>query len=425
MEDKSFSKAGNVDNDTSNLSGSPGPVSATHFDGLSFILESMELNQIINSGFSPIELLQSDDPSSVDSNFLRSTAMSKLLVWKSDILKSVEMTESAIDALENELKSLKSGSGSSCSLPAVSSSFPVEGKGKACEEQGTVPNVIVRLAPLQIVPSGDIMTDKTLCSSGAIEGAHTVVKDEDIDSPGTATSKFVESPSLVKTASPSDVVLKDVVLKAECSGKLNITRFTKMEGSGPNVERTGVSTCEGGSKLLVEGKNNAPVPGDMAVFDEEDQLRNLILASNKDCANSASEVFNKLLPQNQCENDTSEATSFSCRQNDLLIKQKFAMRKRFQKFREKAITLKFRVLQHQWKEDMHSLSIKKYRAKSQKKFELSSRTSHCGYQKHRSSVRSRLSSPGKSSGPFLACLLSFSFFFFYIYIFCVYSIVLS
>ena len=403
MEDKSFSKAGNVDNDTGNLSGSPGPVSSNHLDGFSFVLEGLELNQIANLGFSPLELVQSDDPSSVDSNFMRSTALSKLLMLKGDILKSVEMTESEIDALENELKSLKSGSGSSCPCPAASSSFPAEGETTPCKEQGAASNLILRPSPLQIVPSGDMMTDKTLLGGCAMEDAHAENKDEDIDSPGTVTSKFVESPSLVKTASPSDMVIQ-----GERPQNLNIERSTNVEVEhlvpGPNVEGTGVSPCGGGSGLLNESKIGTPVSDDMDILiGEEDKIYNLVLASNKDCANSASEVFNKLLPPNLCQNDVLGAANFSCRQNDLLIRKKLAMRKRFLRFKEKVITLKFRVFHHLWKEDMRLLSIRKYRAKSQKKFELSSRTSHCGYQKHRSSIRARFSSPGKKSDPCLVC----------------------
>lgn len=396
MEDKSFSKAGNVDNDTSNLCGSPGSVSLNHLEGFSFILESLELNQIANLGFSPIDLVQSDDPNSVDSNFMRSTALSKLLIWKGDILKSLEMTESEIDTLENELKSLKSVSGSSCPCPAASSTFPMEGEAKLCEEQGAASNLILRPAPLQIVPSGDVRTDKTLLGGVAMEDAHAENKDEDIDSPGTATSKFVESPSLVKTASPSDMAI------GECSQDLKTERSRRMELEplvpASNVEETGLSTCGGGCGLLIESKTGDPVSGVMDILiGEEDKIYNLILASNKDRANRASEVFNKLLPEDQCQNDVFEAANILCRQNDLLIKQKLAMRKRFQRFKEKVITLKFRVYQHLWKEDMRLLSIRKYRAKSQKKFELSSRASHCGYQKHRSSIRSRFSSPGKKS----------------------------
>lgn len=42
-----------------------------------------------------------------------------------------------------------------------------------------------------------MMIDKTLLGSDAMDDAHAEVKGEDIDIPGTATSKFIEPPCLV------------------------------------------------------------------------------------------------------------------------------------------------------------------------------------------------------------------------------------
>uniref|UniRef100_A0A5B7AXZ7 SANT domain-containing protein n=1 Tax=Davidia involucrata TaxID=16924 RepID=A0A5B7AXZ7_DAVIN len=386
MEDTQF-KAGSIENDNSNIISSPNLTSQNHVEGLAFNLENVELTPITNLSSLLSELLQSDDPSSEDSSFVRSTAMNKLLVWKGDISKALEMTESEIDLLEIELKSLISESGYSCPCPASSSSLPGECQAKPCEEPGAVSNSVPRPAPLQFVSSGDMVVEKVV---GALEGAE--VKHEDIDSPGTVTSKFVNSVSAVKAASPSDTGKH-----AECSGDLDASRFRNLEVNCSvyvsSEEKTGVSASGDCTQLTASYSCVTPSTDVRLYCDGEDTLYDLILASNKDSANRAIEVFNKLLATDQCRFDISRATSVSCRQNDTLIKEKFAMRKRFLKFKERVISLKFRAFQHLWKEDMRLLSIRKYRAKSHRRFELSSRTTHSGYQKHRSSIRSRFSSP--------------------------------
>ncbi|KAK9283920.1 hypothetical protein L1049_012176 [Liquidambar formosana] len=392
MEEKPYVKAANIDNDTSNLSGSSGAGFQNHLGGFSFNLENLDLNTIANLGSSLFELLQADDQSSVDSSFVRSTAMNKLLVWKGDILKALEVTESEIDSLENELKSLKSESGSSFPCPAASSSLPVEGKAKPCEEHGAS-NLTSRPAPLQVDSSGNMIVEKKPFGNDALEEVHAEAKDEDIDSPGTATSKFVEPPSLGKEVSPSDMVKH-----GECSGDLGICTSTDrgVECSlsrSSGGEKTGPSACGDGGKLI-QSNSCASVSHDVSLHTDGDNiLCDLILASNRESANRASEVINKLLSVDKYNIDIFGAANFSSRQHDSFIRERFVMRKRFLRFKERVITLKFRAYHHLWKEDIRLLSIRKNRAKSQKRLESGSRILHNGYQKHRSSIRSRFSSP--------------------------------
>ncbi|KAL7184585.1 hypothetical protein ACSBR2_026689 [Camellia fascicularis] len=398
VEDKPFVKAANIDNDTCNLSGSPSLHSQNHLEeGREFNLETLELTPIANLSTSLSELLQSDDPGSVDSSFLRSTAITKLLVWKGDVLKALEMTESEIDSLENELKLLISESGN-CSCPVASRSLHGECQEKPCEELVVVSNLIPRPSPLQLVSSGDMIVEKAV---GSLEKEHADVRDEDVDSPGTVTSRFVELHSSAKGAA-----LTDLVKHAERSGDLDASESRNMEAKcsvhDSNEEMTeGLSTSEGGDELIAN-KNCAASVDVNFHCDREDTLYDLILASNKESANRASAVFNKLLPSDECHIDISKTIRSSIWPNDPLIEEKFAMRKRFSRFKERVITLKFRAFQHIWKEDMRLLSIRKNRAKSQKRSELSLRTPHGSYQKHRSSIRSRFSSPAGISTPTLA-----------------------
>ncbi|XP_057979549.1 uncharacterized protein LOC131165618 isoform X2 [Malania oleifera] len=386
LEDKLFVKGVSVGNDTSNLSGSPDPVSQPRPEHFPINLENLELNTIANLSSSLIEMLQPDDQSSVDSSFVRSTAMNKLLIWKGGILKALEVTESEIDQLENELKSLKSESRTICPCPEASSYLPAEGSTKSCDERVATSNMISTPTPL-LISSGDIGVEKIDDCNGALEEAHAEIKDDDVDSPGTATSKFVEQLPLKNATSPYDTVNN-----TECSRGLGVTGLeaeVKCTVSHCMDQRIDISVCEDANKFT-DSISAAPNSCDVGICtDGEDALCD-ILTYNKNIATSSSEIFNKLFPKDHSQFNISEASNA---QNESLIKEKFAMRKRFLRFKERVITLKFRAFLHLWKEDMRLLSIRKYRAKSQKKFELSSRTSQSGYQKYRSSIRSRFYSP--------------------------------
>ncbi|CAK9136155.1 unnamed protein product [Ilex paraguariensis] len=381
MEDNKFVKGANIYNDSSVLSGSPGLLSQDHTEGLTFNLEKLELTSIanLNSNLSSSisELLQSDDPSLVGSGYVRSTARNKLLVWKGDILKALEMTESEIDSLENELKTFVPEPGSSSRCPSSSSSLPTECHANPCEELADASNLMLRPASLQIDSAVDMIIERP--RNAHEEEEHAGVKDEDSDSPGTATSNFVEPLSLGKAVSQSDRVRC-----SECSENLDKHRSRQQDVI------YGGEACQ-----LIVSNRCASLSTDS---DGGDILCESIFASNKEFANRASKVFNMLLPTNQCHTDISRVASVSCLQNDLLIKEKFAIRKRFVRFKERVLTLKFRAFQHLWKEDLRLLSMRNHRAKSQKKFDLSLRPGHTGYPKHRSSIRSRfLSAAGNLS----------------------------
>ncbi|KVI09746.1 uncharacterized protein LOC112510223 isoform X2 [Cynara cardunculus var. scolymus] len=373
LEEKASTKTAAIDNDICNPCVPSCHVSHEHTEGSTFNLENLELTEVVNLSSSLNELLQSDDTSGPTSGFVRSTAMDKLQVWKADISRTLEITESEIDSLENELKLLVSDVGGSCSLPAASCSLPTK-----CNVKNT--DRISGSLPLRIIASGDTLTEK---ADGSVELAG--VEDLDRESPGTATSKFVEPFTLC------DITPSDVVEQRDSSCILHI-RSENMEAkcSGDNVcnDILGVVTaCGDGSQLPADGcMSLVPVSGDVH-YSRTDNLYELVFDSNKVLASVASDEFRKLLPSNQWCNYTPRVT------NDSQIKEKFAMRKRFLKFKERAITLKFRAFQYLWKEDLRLLSVPRFGAKSQKKFELSSRMGYPDYQKHRSSIRSRFSYP--------------------------------
>ncbi|XP_050386173.1 uncharacterized protein LOC126802574 isoform X2 [Argentina anserina] len=375
---QSHGKAASADND-SNLY-SPGPEFQSHPEGVAFKLEKLDYNSLANVSSSLHELLQSDDPSPMDSSTVRPTAMNKLLMWKGDISKVLEVTESEIDTLENELKMLKSVSGDSSQCPAASNSLPAEDSAKSGKEQATAIHLITRPAPLQIFSYGDTDPEKLALANGE-QGESCGVKDQDMDSPGTATSKFVERLPLSKVAS------SDMGKPSGCAESQDLVQTIEM------VECLAAGKDEEKSEIVIV----APVSDDLGRAGVADTLCDSIFSSNKESANRASDIFNKLLPKDNRKVDISGLGISSSWKNDSLLKEKFKARKQRLRFMERVVTLKYKAHQQLWKEDLRLLSERKYRPKSHKKYDLGLRNTSNGYQKHRSSIRARFSTPGNMS----------------------------
>lgn len=398
LEDKQPVKATNIDQDVGNLCGSPSIISQYHSEEFAFNLENFDLSQISNLNSSINELLQSEDSSSVDSGFMRSTAVNKLLIWKNDISKVLEKTEVEIDSLENELKTLISEPEYTQLVPSGSCSPRKECNSNSHEDRGTT-DIASRPAPLQVVIPEDVIGQE---GTNIQEKEHTEVKVEDIDSPGSATSKFVELPSEKDTA-PVDamkhvggMLISDDSKSLSNNVKVCSSTEDKAKSRSSDVKVCSFSedmardTLACGESSQLTARCSRPV-SDGSLNCGKDALYNLILAANKDTAYRAFDVFKNLLPAGKCSFDFSSVSSL---QIDHAVKERFARRKQFKQFKEKIIALKFRVHQHLWKEDMRMLSARKFRAKSQKKFDFSLRPVQIGHQKHRSTVRSRFSTTG-------------------------------
>ncbi|KAI3470457.1 hypothetical protein Pfo_027120 [Paulownia fortunei] len=377
IEEKESIKAANIDHDIANLSCSPSIMSQTDYEGPIFNLENLELTSIANLSSLINELLQSDDPSSLETGYVQTTSMNKLLLLKVDILKALEVTESEIDSLETELKLLIAEPRSCCPHPAASSLLPGECHSKPCEKQVTASST-VGPAPLQVVSSGDIIVENM---PAALEDERVDLKDEEIDSPGSATSKLVEALPSGEDTFPSETPeCVEGFVSLDSNNFINLQTCLKNGLSGQE------NTCRVDElkPIVINCKNLASV-GNMHC--DIDHIYDSILASNKESANRALEELNKLLPAQQCLFDISTASSVSSLQRDSsVIMEKFLMRKRSLQFKEKVITLKLKVFQHFWKEG-RIVSVSKLRGKSHKKFDLS----RTGYKKNRTSSRSRIS----------------------------------
>ncbi|KAK4366596.1 hypothetical protein RND71_014476 [Anisodus tanguticus] len=402
LEDKQLVKATNIDQDVGNLCGSPSVVSHHYSEGSGFNLENWDLAQISNLNSKINELLQSEDPSSMDSGYMRSTAVNTLLVWKSDITKALETTEAEIDSLDNELKTLNSGPENTQVVPSASCSPLKDCNANSREDQGTTSNIASRSAPLLVDIPDDLIGEE---GANIQENEHTEVNVEDIDSPGSATSKFVELPS----EAPVDAMKHGGMLISDDSKsrRLNVSMcsFTKEKAKSRSSD---VQLCsfddERARDTLACRESSQPTASyshsasNRSLNCGEDASYNLILAANKDSAQRAFEVFKNLLPASKCSFDFSRAVRGSSLHIDPAVKERFAKRKQFQQFKEKIIALKFRVHQHLWKEDIHMLSVRKFCAKSQKRVDWSMRPVQIGHQKYRSTVRSRFSTTvGNSS----------------------------
>ncbi|KAL1343612.1 hypothetical protein AAHE18_09G239800 [Arachis hypogaea] len=387
VDDKLFGKPANVDNDVSNLTCSPVPGSQDHFQRFSFNLEKLDIESLNSLNSSIIELIQSDDTSYVNSGPMRSTAMNKLLIWKADISKVLETTESEIDSLENELKSLRSASGDRGSYPAVLGSQMVGNNENPFEVPVGVSDEVTRPEPLKILSSDDPDAEKLPLLTN-LNSIHENGKEEDIDSPGSATSKLSEPPPLVKAVSSSDTRRYDTFLEDANAGQSNgmkclIPCTTRKYPSN--------SACSDVNAASEVPDSIITASGASLRSSTEDSLYKKIISSNKELAKSACGVFAKLLPDGYTKIDKVGASSDVCSQTS--ITEKFAEKKQFARFKERVITLKFKALHHLWKEDMRLLSIKKCRPKYHKKHELSVRSTFNGNQKNRFSIRSRFPLP--------------------------------
>ncbi|PSR93018.1 Kinesin-like protein [Actinidia chinensis var. chinensis] len=266
---------------------------------------SPDLIPIANLSSSLGELLQSDNP--LDSSSESSTPMNKLLVWKGDVLKTLEMTESEIDLLENELKSLTSESRNSCPCLAGPSSSQRECQAKPFEDLVVNTGGSLRPAPLQLVSSGDMIAKE---ATGGLEEGRGQLKDEDIDSPSAVTSKFVEPHRSVNAAVMSESVKhggSNLDLDASKPSNQEVT-CSAYVSNGEKEEC--LSDCDSGGQLMARKSCTSPV-GVSLHCAREDKLYYLILASNKVSASKASDVFNKLLPSDRCHVDLLRASSVS------------------------------------------------------------------------------------------------------------------
>ncbi|KAL0452175.1 UNVERIFIED_CONTAM: hypothetical protein Slati_1195600 [Sesamum latifolium] len=247
-------------------------MSQTPYEGPMFSLENLELTSIANLSSLINELLQSDDQSSAETGYVRNTSMNKLLVWKVDILKALEVTESEIDSLETEFKTLAAEPRCCCPCPAASSVLPGECNVKPYQEQVTASSFTVGPTPLMVVSSQDMIENR----SAAPEDEHVMLKDREIDSPGSATSKLVEVLPSGVDAFPSETAgCVEGFVNLDSNNTSTFDQTCLENGLGPD-ERT--CHVDAHKPVLANCQNLA---SDANVHSDGDYIYRSILASNK------------------------------------------------------------------------------------------------------------------------------------------------
>ncbi|KAG5098100.1 hypothetical protein JHK82_047954 [Glycine max] len=303
-------KTETTDNDVCELGGSPGPVSPKNHQLKSPLSSQRKAAISLNRLRSSIaKLLHYDKPGSVDSNPEGFTAMTKLQIWKNVISQVLEQTKIEICSLENELEPLQFESGDG--MPCYNT--------KSCDKEiGDYHKVTHRPELSQIGPSNDDNNiEKMMPLSANLHGMHDTTKENDISSPGTTTPKFVEAQPLIKM----------------------------------------VSSLGGGSSFssLMEIEDGMKAHTSIGFYSSihDYTLPNTIISSNRETAQSACVVFKKFL-HNKTDKIISNVgvSNSSLSHVDAFIKDKLAEKNRFARFKEKALTIKYKALDHLWKRDM-------------------------------------------------------------------------
>ncbi|XP_039128593.1 LOW QUALITY PROTEIN: uncharacterized protein LOC120264810 [Dioscorea cayenensis subsp. rotundata] len=366
VEDKPCVRAS--DPDTTDLSGSS--IIDSQNNVKEFLFEHYEADPMGTLNKVLTDLLQPEDSCFGDSTFTRHTAISKLLLLKGDISKELEKTECDIDLFENELKSLDfDGNNNQCHVALHSTCYYCHGTLWRAADGTSVISFSSALVKDQQIASISTQVIESL------DDCDAALKDAGSESSDTFSSKLGKA-SLGKAISDCDSQILAV------SPLVEDVDFTD-QAPDPLPP---AADCIGRDKNDMEYANfseNSCGTGGSSLF-------SAILESNRGLKEEAM----KGLPNDAPLFDFWKLGKLSSLQaNDMLIKEKLASRKHRLKFKELALTLKYRAFHHLWAEDLRLLSIRKYRSKSQKRIEPSNRSSQSSSQKHRSSFRSRFALP--------------------------------
>ncbi|CAG7865297.1 unnamed protein product [Brassica rapa] len=341
--DKSSAKAAIGASDVSNVCRSPSPVSSIHLEGLPINIEELDNISMERVGCLLSELLGTDDPGTGDSSSVQLTSMKKLLAWKGDILKAVEMAESEIDLLESKHKALKLESARQCRVVGPSSDLS-EGDENVQQEASCVLGL------------------KAVASSVA----ETLVRDP-----------------VHQAVSAKDPV---EIFEDSCREVSALPQFLATVGSNEDILPIPSTKADSNQETIDLSS------ADDSMVSDEDLLCAKLLSTNKIYASESSQVFNKLLPRDFSSFDDSRFPGRCQRQFDSHVKEKIADRIELLRAREKILLLQFKAFQLAWKKDLRQLTSAKYQPKANKKTEVFPYAKNGGHLKLSQPVRLRLSS---------------------------------
>uniref|UniRef100_A0ACD5TY11 Uncharacterized protein n=1 Tax=Avena sativa TaxID=4498 RepID=A0ACD5TY11_AVESA len=331
------------------------------------------------------ELLQHEDSCSGDSRRLTNT--NKLSLLKENIAKELEKTELEIDLLECELKSVNTES---------ENRAPENAKNPSASNETS--KVLVKPETCE--------TSSPLKEQGELT-SRKISLEQNAD-PNVVELMEIETPPLhnVIEVSSEESVACPGVAKAQLAAAADVALLKPSEGIGsPHIDadslRQDPIPCHDNVNSFKEDGNNDLSIRTCSHHVDSNNLIPSIIAANNEIAKEFNELVFKPLPVDQPCLDLSASSHFSSqRKNDLSIRKKLSIQKTKLRFKEQALTFKFKVLRHLWKEDVRLLAVRKQRPKSSKRSDQSNRSSHSGSQRQRSSNRSRLGMPAGNLSTF-------------------------
>lgn len=321
-------------------------------------LENLNIDSITSLNSLLTELLQPEEACSGDTNNTRQTVSNKLQMLKSYLLKELLKTDAEIDSSESELKKFNCNN-----LP--------------CSIQGDT-NSTTTIAALDLQqnasPSTFKYTIKELHSDNAVSG---ILKSCDSDVPmQISTNCGVPGNSM-----------DEILVGVDCNGSEKSGSHSSLPINPCKNDKNPESPSDHQDKNMscAYSEKRLPVEVDCS------QVVAKIMASNRILSGKASEILSNHLPFRLPLHENRDAV----KNVDLKIRGKLAIRKSYLKFKERALTLKYRAFHLLWKEDLRLLSMMKRRSKSQKRCELRCRSSQNGSENPRMSPRLQIPMPGK------------------------------
>lgn len=311
-------------------------------------LENLNIDSITSLNSLLTELLQPEEACSGDTNNTRHTMSNKLQMLKSDLLKELLKTDAEIDSSESELKKI------SCNI----FSRPTQGDSIS-------PTTLEALDLQQDVsPSTFKYTTKEFHSDNAVS---VMLKSYNSDMPKQISTNC------------GVVSVDENLVDVDCNGSEKLENHSNLPIESCEIDQNSESlSCADLEKRL-------PVEVDCShVVDK-------IMDSNRISSGKAAEILSNHLPFRLPLHESKSTV----KNVDSKIRGNLAIRKSYLKFKERALTLKYRAFHLLWKEDLPSLSLMKRRSKSQKRCELRCRSSQNGSESLRTSPRLQIPMPGK------------------------------
>lgn len=238
---------------------------------------------------------------------------------------------------------------------------------------------------------------------GDILHAKTATGDHNkVDILSASVIKLLESSDLSSGLGGSNAVTKVLIWKTIISKVLEETQ-TKIS-SLENELKTMQSEFQSGQipeALPIAPSNieKRPLSLDHLHDSGEDTLCKTIISCNREIVERSSAAFDNFWPT-KCHK---VMCSSSLSHENAVIKEKFAEKAWFGRFKEKVLINKYKALDHLWKKDMLLRSLRKNSPTSYSNFESSLRTITSDCHRNRSSTRHRFPFPGKTF--FLTSLL--------------------